>query len=138
MGQEFEDRRVLLVEDDALTLTLLESVIRTFGFHTYSAASATEAKVALTSFDPDLAILDIDLGPGPTGLDFAKMMSKTHPHVAVLFLSRLPYEDAAGTMDSTLLGNIGYLNLGIPKNFAADKIGDILNCNFHRLSFEFF
>ena len=110
MGHEFKDRRVLLVEDDALTLTLLESVIRTFGFHTYSAASGTEAKVALTSFDPDLAILDIDLGPGPTGLDFAKMMSKTHPHVAVLFLSRLPYEDAAGNMDSALLGDIGYLN----------------------------
>ena len=43
MGHEFKDRRVLLVEDDALTLTLLESVIRTFGFHTYCAASATEA-----------------------------------------------------------------------------------------------
>ena len=110
MGHEFKDRRVLLVEDDALTLTLLESVIRTFGFHTYCAASATDAKVALTSFDPDLAILDIDLGPGPTGLDFAKMMSKTHPHVAVLFLSRLPDEDAAGNMDSALLGDIGYLN----------------------------
>ena len=72
MGQEFEDRRVLLVEDDALTLTLLESVIRTFGFHTYSAASATEAKVALTSFDPDLAILDIDLGPRPHRFGFCQ------------------------------------------------------------------
>jgi len=110
MTEEFGDRRVLLVEDDALTLTLLESVIQAFGFNTFSAKSATEAKKALTSFDPDLAILDIDLGPGPTGLDFAKMMSKTHPHVAVLFLSRTPYEDSASNIDTSLLGDFGYLN----------------------------
>ena len=110
MLEEFGDRRVLLVEDDPLTLTLLESVIRTFGFDTFCAASATEAKKALATFDPDLAILDIDLGPGPTGLDFAKMISKTHPHVAVLFLSRTPYEDSASNMDAALLGDVGYLN----------------------------
>jgi len=110
MSGEFGDRRVLLVEDDALTLTLLESVIQAFGFDTSSAKSAMAAKKALGTFDPDLAILDIDLGPGPTGLDFAKMMSKTHPHVAVLFLSRTPYEDSASTMDSSLLGGFGYLN----------------------------
>lgn len=110
MDQEFGDRRVLLVEDDALTLTLLESVIQAFGFRTASAKTATEAKKVLTTFDPDLAILDIDLGPGPTGLDFAKMMSKTHPHVAVLFLSRTPYEDSASTMDPSLHGDFGYLN----------------------------
>lgn len=110
MTAGFGDRRVLLVEDDALTLTLLESVIQAFGFDTASAKSATEAKKALATFDPDLAILDIDLGPGPTGLDFAKMMSKTHPHVAVLFLSRTQYEDSASTMDTSLLGDFGYLN----------------------------
>ena len=97
MKEEFGDRRVLLVEDDPLTLTLLESVIRTFGFDTFCAASATEAKKALATFDPDLAILDVDLGPGPTGLDFAKMISKTHPHVAVLSYPARPMKTPRAT-----------------------------------------
>jgi DNA-binding NarL/FixJ family response regulator len=110
MNQELPERRVLLLEDDPLTLTLLEIAIQTIGFATHSTSSVTAAKQALKTFDPDLAILDIDLGPGLTGTDFAKVMSRTHPHVAVLFISRIPYEETSGAADKELRGKVGYLN----------------------------
>lgn len=110
MDQEFANRRVLLLDDDPLTLTVLEIAIQKFGFQTYSTASVTAAKRGLTKFDPDLAILDIDLGPGLTGVNFAKVLTKSHPHVRILFVSRVPYEDTNWVVGKELRGNVGYLN----------------------------
>jgi DNA-binding NarL/FixJ family response regulator len=83
-------RRVLILEDDSITRTLLGGVLESSGFETASAGSAAKAMRLLSTFDPDLAILDIDLGDGPTGLDFAVALSKLHPEVAIVFLTGLP------------------------------------------------
>ncbi len=90
MDRDVPKRRVLLLEDDPLTLTLLELAIQAAGFDTWGFSSVTAAKHGLNKFDPDMAILDIDLGPGLTGVDFAKVMIRSHPHVGILFISQDP------------------------------------------------
>jgi DNA-binding NarL/FixJ family response regulator len=83
-------RRVLIVEDDPITRTLLEVSLRGRDLEVACAASAAEARNLLNTFDPDIAIIDFDLGPGANGLDFATSASRTHPHLGLLFLSRSP------------------------------------------------
>ena len=103
-------RRGLIVEDDSLTRVLLENLLQGFGFDVATAQNASEGKKYLRLNDPDLAIVDIDLGFGPTGLDFAKMMARTHPHVATVFLSRISEGDSGITNTQNLPTNVAYIN----------------------------
>ena len=53
---------VLLVEDDAAMVTLLERYLTGEGYHVIAATSGREALAAVTTHDPDLVVLDIVLG----------------------------------------------------------------------------
>lgn len=103
-------RRALILEDDSLTLILLESLLLGFGFEVWTATNVSEGKKLLRDHDPDLALLDIDLGFGPTGIDFAKMLARTHPHIATVFLSHVSEVDSGVTTAQHLPKNVAYLN----------------------------
>jgi DNA-binding NarL/FixJ family response regulator len=55
-----------------------------------TAANAADAKRACKAVDPDACIVDIELGPGPDGFDFAEYLSRESPDVGVVFLTNLP------------------------------------------------
>lgn len=80
--------RILLVEDDGFTRMLLCSQLREMG-HDVAAdvATAADGIAVLKICQPDLAILDLDLGPGPTGVDLAYAIRKALPKVGILMLS---------------------------------------------------
>lgn len=82
----------LIVDDDDFVRFLLTRTLADFGFDSVDdAASATEG-IALSGLRrPDLAILDLDLGPGPTGIDVAYGLRKTFPALSVIILSS--YQD---------------------------------------------
>ena len=80
-------RRLLLVEDDQLTQSLLERLLKQSGFDVLSAGSAAEAAEAAKQFDPDVMVVDISLGDGPNGLDLIRAMKNAYPHVAFVVLS---------------------------------------------------
>lgn len=103
-------RRGLIVEDDSLTRVLLENLLEGFGFDVATAQNTSEGKKQLRRHDPDLAIVDIDLGFGPTGLDFARMMARTHPHVATVFLSRISEGNSGVAQIQNLPANVAYIN----------------------------
>jgi DNA-binding NarL/FixJ family response regulator len=89
-------RQVLLVEDEPLLASLMGQVLTDSGLTVRVCTSETEARSALRGFDPDAALIDVHLGSSPSGLYLAHSLSRTHPHVGILLLSR--YEDlsAAG------------------------------------------
>lgn len=89
-------RRVLLVEDEPLLASLMGQVLTDSGLSVRVCTSETEARSALREFDLDAALIDVHLGSGPSGLYLAHALSRSHPHVGILLLSR--YEDlsAAG------------------------------------------
>lgn len=83
-------RTVLIVENEDFLRSLIAQSLEVHGFTVASAASALEAKKMLSKVDPDAAVLDIELGDGPTGLDFAAQLSITSPEVGIVFLTDLP------------------------------------------------
>ena len=83
-------RHVLLVEDEPLLRDLIAKSIEASGFVVTTAANATDAKRAIKSVDPDALVVDIELGPGPSGLDLAEVISRQRPDIGVVFLTNLP------------------------------------------------
>ena len=83
-------RTVLVVENEDFLRSLISQSLEAQGFAVESAPNAIQAKKMISSVDPDVAILDIDLGDGPTGLDFAAQLAITSPEVGIVFLTDLP------------------------------------------------
>jgi DNA-binding NarL/FixJ family response regulator len=93
-------RRVMVVDDDPFTCSLVESLLEGAGFEVATAADAGAARSLLREFDPDLAMLDVNLGAGPTGLQLGYVLEQTHPDVALMYLTRYPTA-LLSTRDST-------------------------------------
>lgn len=102
-------RSVLVVEDDALLRELLASALESKGYLVQSAANISDAKRAFTSSDPDGVVLDIDLGPGPNGFDFAHIIRTEAPETGIVFLTHLPDSRFAAVDPDGLPTGIAYL-----------------------------
>ncbi|MFO1539735.1 MAG: response regulator [Chloroflexota bacterium] len=81
------ERRLLIVEDQALLRDLLASAFTQRGFSVAAAGSAADAARIARSFDPDGVLLDIDLGDGPDGVEVAHALLRRFPYLAVAFLT---------------------------------------------------
>lgn len=83
-------RSVLVVEDDSLLRELLAVALERKNFVVETAASASDARRAFDRGDHDALVLDIELGPGPSGFDLADVLRAKSPHTAIVFLTNLP------------------------------------------------
>ena len=104
-----EGRSLLIVEDDALLRELVAGALETRGFRVTTAATAADAMRAVHAVDPDGALVDIDLGEGPTGFDFADRLLQQYPHVAIVFLTNLPDPRFADRDPNGLPRGVAYL-----------------------------
>jgi PAS domain S-box-containing protein len=85
--EKLRSLRVLLVEDDETTRTLLATLLGSFGANVTAAASAADAEALLPSFEPQILITDIEM-PGNDGVSLlhllrAREQSATLPAIAV-------------------------------------------------------
>ena len=82
----------IVVDDDDFTRVLLTRTLESAG-HTLvvSAADAATGMRLADTHRPDLAILDLDLGPGPNGIDLAHGLRRLNPTSAIIILSS--YQD---------------------------------------------
>lgn len=81
---------ILVVEDEILTRTLISKLLRAASFHVVGEVSnASNAMAVYRQFRPDVVLLDINLGEGPTGLDIATALRRIAPQVGLLFLSSI-------------------------------------------------
>lgn len=84
--------KVLILEDDAWTRSVVETALTANGFEVVAAVgSAREAMTVAASQKVDVALLDLDLGHGPTGVDVAIAIARRHPETAIVLLTS--YED---------------------------------------------
>lgn len=88
---------------------LLRDALESHGFDVRTAASALEARAALEEFDPDVALVDLVLGGGPSGVDLAHLIHRTHPGVGILVLTRYPDLRSAGYADAVLPPGAGFV-----------------------------
>lgn len=80
--------RLILVEDDAFTRATLGDALVLQGFDVKArVATAAEALAAQNEFDPQVAVLDLDLGIGPTGIDVAIALRSRNPRIGIVFLT---------------------------------------------------
>jgi DNA-binding NarL/FixJ family response regulator len=102
-------RRLVVVEDDALTASLLSESLESQGFEVQVASGVVEALAAVDRFDPDVALIDLALGEGPSGLDLAHVLHREHPWIALLLLTKHPDLRTAGISDEELPAGCGFL-----------------------------
>lgn len=103
-------RRVLVVEDEALTSGLLVEALRGQGFDVDAASSAKQALEIVDPFDPDLALLDIDLGDGPNGVDLGFILHRTRAHISLVFLTKHPDGRSSGAEEADLPPGAAFLS----------------------------
>jgi DNA-binding NarL/FixJ family response regulator len=96
-------RHIVVVENEALLRDLIGRTLEGAGFTVSTAANAADARRACLANDPDGLVVDIELGPGPDGFDFATAITKENPEVAIVFLTNLPDPRHAGR-DSKVIG----------------------------------
>jgi DNA-binding NarL/FixJ family response regulator len=87
-GKTVTGIRVLVVENDPFTLTTLVNACE---YQRVSVVGrATTARDALElqrETEPDVALLDLDLGIGPTGVDLAHALRIRQPEIGIVMLS---------------------------------------------------
>lgn len=78
----------LVVDDDGFLRALIGSLVATLGFDpVQEAASAAQAIKLAHETHPDVAIIDLDLGEGPTGIDLAHGLRRLIPGLAIVMLT---------------------------------------------------
>lgn len=80
--------RVLVVENDSFTLTSIVNALEYQRINVVgSVASAREALELQPRIDAQVALLDLDLGVGPTGIDLAHALRIRQPGLGIVILS---------------------------------------------------
>lgn len=78
----------MIIDDDPFTLVTLAETITSLGYaisaRCNSAATALQAAKAEC---PDIAIVDLDLGEGPTGIDVCRGLRRHSPQIGIVILS---------------------------------------------------
>ena len=102
-------RTVVVVENESLLRDLIARSLETAGFEVSTAANAADAKRAVKAADPDVCVVDIELGPGPNGFDFAEYLSREANDIGVVFLTNLPDPRFANRDVKVITQNQAYL-----------------------------
>jgi DNA-binding NarL/FixJ family response regulator len=80
--------RAIVVEDDDFTRLMITTALKSQGLEIVLATpSPTEALEQSLALKADLAILDLQLGKGPTGIDLAVALRRLQPKIGILMLT---------------------------------------------------
>jgi CheY-like chemotaxis protein len=95
----------LIVEDEPTIMSLARSLSGDLGHETLTAHNAIEALALVEGDTPiDLLFTDINLGTGPTGLEFAQTARGRRPDLKVLYTSGQAMTD--GMMSTMVEGSL--------------------------------
>ena len=103
------NRRILIVEDEPLMASLLSQSLTSADFEVENASDSASARKKIDSFDPDILLLDISLGDGPSGLHLAHAIDQTRPDIAILILTKHPDAKSATSEGLELPARVGFL-----------------------------
>ena len=97
--------RILIIEDEALVAMELRFVLEDLGHEVVAtAADAKTARTIASENDVDLALVDIHLSDGPTGIDLGRDLGQ-EMGVTVVFMTANP-----GMVREGVAGTIGVLS----------------------------
>jgi two-component system, NarL family, nitrate/nitrite response regulator NarL len=82
------NKTLLILDDDSFARITLTETLTNHGFHIVgSCSNAADALQTHRDKRPLAALVDLDLGKGPTGLDVATAMRRDNPAVGIVFLT---------------------------------------------------
>ena len=121
-------RRLLVVEDEPMVASLLSDVLRSAGFDVLTVTNVVDARVQAEEFDPDAALIDINLGEGPNGLQLAHLLHTTRPDIALVILTKHPDPRTVGADPRDLPPDCGYLrkDMVTDTTYLLDSINAVL------------
>jgi DNA-binding NarL/FixJ family response regulator len=79
--------KVLLVEDEEFTRTLIRDSLEKIGMSVVDVGSVQAALAIMDDFDPHVVVSDLDLGPGPDGADLLFKVEQTRPWTGMVVLT---------------------------------------------------
>lgn len=82
--------RLLVVEDEDFTRSTLCSALRLYGVDIVGDSKTASHAVALAqAVKPNAALVDLNLGPGPSGLDLAAHLRTIDPEIGIVILTSI-------------------------------------------------
>ena len=80
--------RVAVVEDDAFTLATLTAALKSVDVDVVVSSNNLAEAIELSKIKmPNVALLDLHLGQGPSGIDLAHALRKQNPSIGIVFLT---------------------------------------------------
>ena len=80
--------KVLLVEDDVFVRSTVSALLTAKNFSVVGAVqTAQEALIIQRLHNPEVLVTDLDLGPGPNGIDIATALRAVNPMLGLIFLT---------------------------------------------------
>lgn len=83
--------RIFVVEDDKLIAETLGLILKQSGYIVSTYADAESALECIAKRAPNLVLTDVFLSGEMTGIELAKRLADTSPHVSVLLMSGRAY-----------------------------------------------
>jgi two-component system, cell cycle sensor histidine kinase and response regulator CckA len=116
---------LLVVEDDGAVRRMVVRGLERLGY-TIWAASSGAAGLELAAAHPEvrLAIIDVVM-PGLGGVETARALASTRPHLPVLFMSG--YTEDSALRDSALRGDLNFLAKPFSVSTLAERIRALLD-----------
>ena len=102
-------RKILVVEDDVLLASLVKKALIEAGFEVETAIDTARARKQISAFDPDLVLLDLALGDGPSGVHLAHALHETRPDIAVLVLTKYSDAKSISSQAQELPDSVGFV-----------------------------
>lgn len=101
--------RVLLVEDEDFTRTMVGEMLSASGITVRPVASVAEALNVIDEFDPNVVLTDLDLGDGPDGADLLTKVSEERPWTGMVVMTAHASPELAINDASRIPEQAGYI-----------------------------
>ena len=82
-----KEKRILILEDELLQALDLSEFLSKEGYTTRIVDNFEDGVVAVSEFDPQLIVCDINLKHRKTGIDFAKAANAIKPNLEIIFIT---------------------------------------------------
>jgi DNA-binding NarL/FixJ family response regulator len=101
--------RVLLVEDEDFTRTMVGEMLSASGIEVRPVSSVAEALKSLEEFDPHVVLTDLDLGHGPDGADLLTKVAEERPWTGMVVMTAHASPELAINDASRIPEHAGYI-----------------------------
>ncbi len=117
--------KVLIVDDDKETISLLERIVAIKGHQPSSATNSVSAVEAAHSISPDVILMDI-LMPEVNGIQLCKIFKAipTLKHIPIIIVSAL--NDAGSQRDAMNSGASDFMSKPVSADILAQKIQNLV------------